>query len=201
MPDKYLKYFFRWIVLLLIVLMAACTRPNKTEATHFNIDSLLNKQVVDLWSLKASLTKEGNIGETKQDTLLTALDTTRWRKELDIFTEIGLINKPAYRVLYTMKDGLADASSNLTIREFETTHELPVRYLKLFYLDDLQKLRKVEALIRQENALLKTQRKLVMEFSDVYNKNVLTSYSIEGGQKMLAGDSVHFTLNGTVQFN
>lgn len=201
MPDKYLKYFFRWIVLLLIVLMAACTRPNKTEATHFNIDSLLHKQVVDLWSLKASLTKEGNIGETKQDTLLTALDTTRWRKELDIFTEIGLINKPAYRVLYTMKDGLADASSNLTIREFETTHELPVRYLKLFYLDDLQKLRKVEALIRQENALLKTQRKLVMEFSDVYNKNVLTSYSIEGGQKMLAGDSVHFTLNGTVQFN
>lgn len=201
MPDKYLKYFFRWIVLLLIVLMAACTRPNKTEATHFNIDSLLHKQVVDLWSLKASLTKEGSIGETKQDTLLTALDTTRWRKELDIFTEIGLINKPAYRVLYTMKDGLADASSNLTIREFETTHELPVRYLKLFYLDDLQKLRKVEALIRQENALLKTQRKLVMEFSDVYNKNVLTSYSIEGGQKMLAGDSVHFTLNGTVQFN
>jgi hypothetical protein len=201
MPDKYLKYFFRWIVLLLIVLMAACTRPNKTEATHFNIDSLLNKQVVDLWSLKASLTKEGNIGETKQDTLLTALDTTRWRKELDIFTEIGLINKPAYRVLYTMKDGLADASSNLTIREFETTHELPVRYLKLFYLDDLQKLRKVEALIRQENALLKTQRKLVMEFSDVYNKNVLTSYSIEGGQKMLAGDSVHFILNGIVQFN
>lgn len=201
MPDKYLKYFFRWIVLLLIVLMAACTRPNKTEATHFNIDSLLHKQVVDLWSLKASLTKEGNIGETKQDTLLTALDTTRWRKELDIFTEIGLINKPAYRVLYTMKDGLADASSNLTIREFETTHELPVRYLKLFYLDDLQKLRKVEALIRQENALLKTQRKLVMEFSDVYNKNVLTSYSIEGGQKMLAGDSVHFILNGIVQFN
>lgn len=201
MPDKYLKYFFRWIVLLLIVLMAACTRPNKTEATHFNIDSLLNKQVVDLWSLKASLTKEGSIGETKQDTLLTALDTTRWRKELDIFTEIGLINKPAYRVLYTMKDGLADASSNLTIREFETTHELPVRYLKLFYLDDLQKLRKVEALIRQENALLKTQRKLVMEFSDVYNKNVLTSYSIEGGQKMLAGDSVHFILNGIVQFN
>lgn len=201
MPDKYLKYFFRWIVLLLIVLMAACTRPNKTEATHFNIDSLLHKQVVDLWSLKASLTKEGSIGETKQDTLLTALDTTRWRKELDIFTEIGLINKPAYRVLYTMKDGLADASSNLTIREFETTHELPVRYLKLFYLDDLQKLRKVEALIRQENALLKTQRKLVMEFSDVYNKNVLTSYSIEGGQKMLAGDSVHFILNGIVQFN
>src|SRR5690554_6812678 len=148
MPDKHLKYFFRWIVLLLIVLMAACTRPNKTEATHFNIDSLLHKQVVDLWSLKPSLTKEGSIGETKQDTLLTALDTTRWRKELDIFTEIGLINKPAYRVLYTMKDGLADASSNLTIREFETTHELPVRYLKLFYLDDLQKLRKVEALIR-----------------------------------------------------
>ncbi|MBX2968908.1 MAG: hypothetical protein KF803_06030 [Cyclobacteriaceae bacterium] len=201
MPDNYLKYSFRWIALLLTMLMASCNKPNKTEATHFNIDSLVAKQVVDLWLLKAALIKEGSIGDIRQDTLLTSLDTVRWKKELDIFSEIGLVNKPAYRALYTVKDGLRDASSNLTIREFETDEELPVQSLKLFYLDNLQKLRRIEALIQQENALLKTQQKLVMEFSDVYNKNVLTSYSIEGGQKMLAGDSVHFTLSGTIQFN
>lgn len=201
MRNTLKKNVFIFIVLSLAVMFSGCERPTPTQTAHFNIDSLITAQVVDLSALHASLTKAGTINAVKQDTVLTALDTTAWRRELDIFSEIELFNKPAYRVSYEVKDGLRDASSNLTIRAFQTTEDLPVRYVKLFYLDNLNKLRKIEALYQQDNALMKTQRKLVMEFSDVYNKNILTSYSVEGGQKMFAGDSVHFVINGTVTFN
>ncbi|MBX2965007.1 MAG: hypothetical protein KF845_02590 [Cyclobacteriaceae bacterium] len=201
MQSNFIKHTFLFISLSLIMLTNGCNQPVKTEASYFNIDSLITKQAVDLWVFKASLAKEGVINEVERDTVFITPDTTHWKNELDIFSEIGLFNKPAYRTSYEVNDGLRDASSNLTIREFRATEELPVRYVKFFYLDNLQKLRKIEALYQQENALLKTQRKLVMEFSDVYNKNVLTSYSVEGGQKMFAGDSVHFAIKGNIQFN
>jgi hypothetical protein len=201
MHNTLKKIVFIFIGLSLALMFYGCERPAPTQTAHFNIDSLITSQVIDLSALHASLTKAGTINAVKQDTVLTALDTAAWRRELDIFSEIELFNKPAYRVSYEVNDGLRDASSNLTIRAFQTTEDLPVRYVKLFYLDNLTKLRKIEALYQQDNALMKTQRKLVMEFSDVYNKNILTSYSVEGGQKMFAGDSVHFVINGTVTFN
>ncbi len=201
MHNTFSKFVFILIGLSIALMFGACERPAQTQTEHFNIDSLITTQVVDLSSLNTSLAKSGIINGVKQDTVLSSLDTAAWKRELDIFSEIELFNKPAYRVSYEVKDGLRDASSNLTIRAFQTTEDLPVRYVKLFYLDNLTKLRKIEALYQQDNALMKTQRKLVMEFSDVYNKNILTSYSVEGGQKMFAGDSVHFVINGTVQFN
>ena len=201
MHNTFSKFVFILIGLSIALMFGACERPAQTQTEHFNIDSLITTQVVDLSSLNTSLAKSGIINGVKQDTVLSSLDTAAWKRELDIFSEIELFNKPAYRVSYEVKDGLRDASSNLTIRAFQTTEDLPVRYVKLFYLENLNKLRKIEALYQQDNALMKTQRKLIMEFSDVYNKNILTSYSVEGGQKMFAGDSVHFVINGTVTFN
>jgi hypothetical protein len=201
MPNLFGKFASTFTGLSIILMLGACERPAQTQAAHYNIDSLITLQVAGLVSLNASLSKQGIINEARHDTLFPTLDATAWKRELDIFSELDLINKPAYRASYEVNDGLRDAFSNLTIREFHALEDLPVRYVKLFYLGNLGKLRKLEALYQQENALLKTQRKLIMEFSDVYNKNILTSYSIEGGQKMFAGDSVHFVITGTVQFN
>jgi hypothetical protein len=37
-----------------------------------------------------------------------------------------------------------------------------------------------------------------MEFQEIEGQTVLVSYSIEGGQKMFLGDSVQFSVKGTV---
>jgi hypothetical protein len=70
--------------------------------------------------------------------------------------------------------------------------------LKIFYLDVPSKIRRIEALYQEENSLLKGSRFLVMEFEEINNNLVLTSFSIEGGQKMFLGDSVKFSVKGTV---
>lgn len=187
--------------LSVLVFTSACSRVQPEAKPYLNIDSLLIEQALYLATRNASLKKQGTINGIKQDTTFTPGDSARWARELDIFAEIGLLNKPVNRLSYSVMDGLPDVSSNLTIQEFRAKDDLPVRLVRVFYLDSPEKLRKIEAFYHQENALLKTQRKLMLEFSDVYNKNILTSYSIEGGQKMFAGDSVHFMIIGTVQFN
>src|SRR5690606_30966936 len=112
--NTFKKIVFIFIGLSLAVMFSGCERPTPTQTAHFNIDSLITSQVIDLSALHASLMKAGTINAVKQDTVLTALDTAAWRRELDIFSEIELFNKPAYRVSYEVNDGLRDASSNLT---------------------------------------------------------------------------------------
>lgn len=183
-----------------LVLLSSCERQ-QTASLYYNIDSLVNEQILYLTQTKAGLRKQGEINSVAQDTTFVPADSAAWARELDIFTEIGMVNKPINQGAYEVMDGLDDPSSNLTIRSFIANKELSVVYLKLFYLETPDKLRKIEALYQQENTLLKSNRNLVMEFTDMYNKSILTSYSIVGEQKMFVGDTVNFTITGTVHLN
>ena len=187
----------------MVLIMGSCDRSNTTtpSANSFNIDSILQEQILYLSTSKAAIHKQADINDVYQDTTFMPIDSAAWARELDIFAEIGRINKPTNKGSYTVVDNLNDPSSNLTMRTLSTTQTLPIVYLKAFYLDTPDKLRKIEALYKQENALLTSKRKLVMEFTDTYNKSILTSYSVEGVQKMFIGDSVHFTITCTVHLN
>ncbi|MBL7842502.1 MAG: hypothetical protein KF846_07245 [Cyclobacteriaceae bacterium] len=191
------------ILLLLTVLwmLSSCNQKKEEKAYYFNIDSLIQHQIEFLVKEQASVSKMAVMNGIKQDSVFVPKDSAAWARELDIFKEIGSINKPINRGNYEVTDGLPDDTSNLTVRQLTTTSELPIVYIKTFYQDVPAKLRKIEALYYQENSLLKSKRKLTMEFTDLYNKNILTSYSVEGGQKMFVGDSVHFTIKGSIQVN
>jgi hypothetical protein len=185
------------VPMVYVLLMSSCERPETTIA-YYNIDSLLQEQILYLKNAGAVLHKQAEIRGVTQDTTYTPSDSTTWANELDLFAEISTMNKPINVGGYDVSDGEADPHSNLTIRTLTANKPMSIVYLKTFYQDSPDKLRKLEALYHQENALLKSQRKLIMEFSDIYNKSILTSYLVEGGQKMFVGDTVYFTIKGTV---
>jgi hypothetical protein len=177
--------------------MSSCERP-VSQRYYYNVDSLLLEQITLLVDAQAVLQKHAVMNSIALDSTYTPADSAGWAKELDIFTELGIINKPINKGSYTVTDGRSDEFSNLTIREFTAAKPLPLLYLKTYYLNQPSKLRKIEAFYEQDNILMKSRRKLVMEFTDVYQKNILSAYSIEGSQKMPVGDSVHFIIKASV---
>lgn len=189
-------HFFAF--LLAISFLISCQKAPESTTLYYPIDSLIQSQVNYLAQSKAILNKKAEIDGKEETSSFTPIDSAAWAHELDIFSELEIINKPIHAGNYRTENGLKDTNSNLTIKSFTSTGQLPVVYLRIFYLDVPSKIRRIEALYQEENSLLKGSRFLIMEFEEINNNLVLTSFSIEGGQKMFLGDPVKFSVKGTV---
>ena len=190
-------------VLLVATLFSCQTGKTKTVALY-NADSLITTQVAYLSEHKARLHKITKLGDKESEAATVPNSIKDWENELDIFRQLESVNKPVNRRLYAVERSL-DAKSNLEVKIFmgkpepgKEKVEMPVKYLKVFYQNTPDNIRKIEAQYDESNTLYTGSRFLKMEFQQVYNKTVLTSYSITGGQKMFMGDSVSYNISAFV---
>lgn len=177
-------------------LLLSC-ESERPPATFYAMDSLVTSQVKHLTGIGARLLKEGQLAG-ERDTLTYRPDEREWRRELGVFSKLDEINKPLNKTNYEVSDGLLDPESNLTVKAFTSLADLPVVYLKIYYQGTLAKPRKIEALYDEDNMLFSSARKLSMHFRQVGDRTVLTSYTVNGGQKMVFGDSVAFAISGKI---
>jgi hypothetical protein len=177
--------------------LTACNR-NEPGARLYPIDSLVTAQIINLTQSKAVLHKRALMGSRSDSIVYTPKDTSAWISELDIFRQLEVINKPVSRASYLIDDNLYDPGSNLTVKAFTSTTNLPVRHMRIYYDRSVRQPRKIEAHYDEENSLYQSSRLLLLEFQQINNKTVLTSYAIKGGQKMILGDSVAFTVKGKI---
>lgn len=185
--------------LFFIVLLAmGCQQQEVKRKRYFDLDSLVSAQVVYLSKSKASLKKEATISGRSSSSVNT-LDSTAWSHELDVFRQLDLINRPIYSDVYNTKDGVKDSKSNLLIRSYEAPANSAVPYLRLFYQTTPARLKKLEALYQETNSLYNSQRKLEMYFDDTTGKPCLIGFLVEGHQKMILSDSVHYTIQAEIQ--
>lgn len=190
-------YFCCFIVYLFVP--SACSRNQQANADQLlAFDSLWQAQVKTLTEVEAELTKEVRMNGVTESTTFIPKDTLTWANELEIFQQITSINKPANRSYY-QETILDDTSSNLTIRRLMTGEKFAVKEVRVYYLDDPQRIRKIEAFTSDRNSLYKSARALSLNFSEVNNKTLLTSYSIQGGQHMMLGDTVQFDIQSTIR--
>jgi hypothetical protein len=187
------------LLLLVItwVALASCTESAKKADSYF--DSLVTNQVTALSLAKASIVKQASIAGNHDETTFTP-DSTLWESELDIFRQLEIYERSAYKDAYEVKDGIPDEKSNLTVRSYRSLKNIPVRDLKFYYHDQFRHLKKIEATYREQNTLYTTWRTLQMEFDETNGKSVLSSYSVSGVQKMVLSDSVKFLIHSKVIF-
>lgn len=191
--------------LLLVVSLAGCDQ-NREIAHFYPIDSLVTKQIISLTKNKARLSKQAILNHKADTTLSTPTDTTAWVEELDIFRQLDIINKPINKGRYDVNDKLYDPGSNLTVKVFSikeavderSRKDMPLKYMRIYYDESPKSPRKIEAAYQESNALYENSRILTMEFQVINQQPLLTSYAVSGGQKMILGDSVTFSIKGTI---
>lgn len=186
------------IVSVLMCCISACDQRGEHYKGYYPIDSLISSQIHFLTQAKASTHKVARLGEKEEEQTIQPNDSSGWINELDIFRELKTLNKPINIGSYKVEDGLSDNRSNLKIKTIATNKLLPVRSMKIYYYDKPENVKRIEAQFNEVNSLYSSMRFLTMEFQDVYNKPVLSSYSINGGQKMFLGDTVVFSVKGTI---
>jgi hypothetical protein len=180
----------------------SCEKRNIVTVNYFPVDSLIKAQVVHLDTSNAKLTKFGFFDDKNDTASYMPPDSLAWANELSALDQLSAINKPIYSGNYIIENGLKDTRSNLTILQYtaKPDQELAVPYLRIFYHGNLSNIRKIEGAYDETNALYKSKQIISIEMQNLYNKNVVTSYTIEGGQKMVLADTTYFSVNTRINF-
>ena len=189
----------RFVLLCILggLLLVSCKKSSDRAITYF--DSLVLAQVKYLSAANPKITKIARM-DGKEDQATFVPDSAIWKNELDVFLQLALFERPAYRDTYHMTDGLHDEKSNLLIRRYVTDRDIPIAELKFYYYKEMKNLKKIEAVYRQANALYSTTRRLVLEFEENRGKPVLNAYAIDGSQKMILSDSMKFSVQAKITY-
>lgn len=192
-----MKFYLLTLVLALALL--SCQQNETASQKFFDMDSLIDRQLIYLKGAKASLTKSASIDNASDQSTFTP-DSAEWANELEVFRNLELINKPIYAEAYDIMDGQKDANSNLTVRSVIAKREVPIKFFKIYYQDAPHKIRKIEASLSEQNSLYYTTRKFSVELNDIKGQMILDKYSIQGVQKMILRDSVRFLISSHVNY-
>lgn len=189
------------IFLLLLQILISCDdNRSVVSPVYYDIDSLISHNAEYFGAVHPVLEKQARINDKTDTSLVTPPDSTAWAMEMDILRQIAAINNPVNRGRYTFEDNIDDRKSNLTICQYTATDDLPVRFLRIFYMRNRSEIRRIEAQCNEKNALYRSSRFFTIKLHKVFNKILIESYTVSGSQKMILGDSVNFDLNGKLTF-
>lgn len=192
---KYFRSAFMFV--LAAVIITACSSERQRPAGLFNVDSVISVQVNNLLAQQAIIQKNARINGEETSSTVAPKDTVEWEHELSIFLGLEVLNKPINKGEYIAKTE-TDPETGLVVKSFSTTKELPVKFLKVYYDQNSTDIQKIEASYHETNTLYKSTRLLTMDFAEVNNLRVLSSYKIVGGQKMFLDDSVEYEIAATI---
>lgn len=179
--------------------MVSCEEKKDADNKYFDMDGLIDNQINYLLKTKASLTKSASVDSTKDKSTFTP-DSAGWMDELAVFRHLELINKPIYAQAYEVVDGVKDDNSNLMVMTLNAKKSVPVKQFKIFYQNELEKVRRIEAQIVEQNTLYYTSRKFTIELDDHQGMLAISRLQAKGVQKMILRDSVRFSISSTINY-
>lgn len=184
-------------VLPVLVTLFSCSTADTGSAMFYPIDSLLNVQAERLAEQSATLKKTAAMGGDVSSASYVPAGTGEWKKELEIFYHINVVNKPVNKSAYAISETAAE-ENGLRVTTFAAKEELPVRELRVYFRDNKLIPVRIEAELYEDNSMYEGTQQLRMLFREVDGRTVLKEYSIDGGQEMFLADSVKFSITGEI---
>ena len=182
--------------LALLCGFTACERPAPRLADGaepaYNLTAYLQEQTARLQQQQPpvlkSVTTKGQPPETIQ------MDEVDWEKELAIFQEVDL-SRPALRDFYREERHTLPNGSTVSIFTKDAQAAAPVERLQLT-VSPFQKLEHLEAVVLEENMLFYSKRNITLAAEP--GTGNLTSYRVEGVQKLVFGDSLRYRIDANL---
>lgn len=185
------------IISCLLLLSSCLEDASQQRTTYFSMDSLVNAQINYFSSREISLNKWASINGKEESNVLQP-DSLTWANELEVFRKVD-ITKAAYTNGFdvSIED---DKTSNLKILNYASKIKMPVKSLKIYFLNEQSDVRKIVAIIEEDTRVFANDKQVNMEFEKIEGVSVLKNYNIEGKQKMLMSDSTLYEIKGTLVF-
>lgn len=185
------------LLIIFILFGALFSCENTAEETrkfsaYFDADSLITAQLemIEDWNVQV---KKVAMLDGKEDTATYTADSARLYQELNVFRKAN-INKPAYDDLYQKNIESHNDFKIVRYNPVERENDLEVKSLELKYKED--QLLQLEAVIVEDHWLYNSKRTLRLEFSG--EPSYISSYYLEGTQKMILRDRVNFIVEGDI---
>jgi hypothetical protein len=185
----------RFLLLLILVVIVSCESADRQPSkVYFDFDSLVNQQVAALSEKHISLIKYSSMDDLS-DTVTFIADSVSLSNELDVFRKLDLINRPAYKDVYEVMDGIKDSKSNLLIKKLVAKNNSPVSTISFYYQTSFKNIKKVEAEFEEKNILYFTKRNIQLELNDISGEDLISRFKISGIQKRILSDTLNFYLD------
>jgi hypothetical protein len=180
---------------LMMLLLFACDNPAETNQTpvYFDVAGYVKTQTAALKRQNPTVEKQTRIKEKSQNQTVKNID---WSRELELFTQAD-INKPAFRNSYDIArpDSL---TYRYTLKPSE--EKLTVRSLTVLLDAQTRKPRLIEAVLRTQNLLYESERKLMLESGPGADARwQVKQYKLTGFQQLTYFGKNSFFVEGRVQ--
>jgi hypothetical protein len=194
LPRSYsplLKYL--WVTIIFFLM--GCDNPEDKPAedkTYYDVKGFIETQIVYLAEQKPTVHKKMSVAGKNEDRTTKEVD---WKKELELFVQAD-INKPAYRKSYSV----TKPDSLTTLYTLQPTENLPVQYLKVQVDKITGNPTAIQALLRSENKLYRSEKHIEMHCASQANQWRLTDYAIKGYQKLAMTDQKDFDIKAAISY-
>jgi hypothetical protein len=163
---------------------------------YFDIEGLIDEQVKMLDSIGPSLYKEAVInGQNETETF--APSDSAWVKELLIFKTAD-INRPMLTDSYDVREHTKDNRKSLRyISKTPGSTEVDSIAIRM---NEEEKPHIFQAYLSRKNTLFRSVKSLEVTFADHQGKQLISSYKIQGWQKMASKDSTVFDISAKILY-
>ena len=188
-------------ILVLGIFLISCNTgaSQKQISEYYNLDSLVNSQISVLtaghFNIQKKVTLDGENEEVSSE-----LTKEQWKDELKLFIDADM-NVSSLSGVYGCNCGINDKNSNLLVDSYSPKNEKDksrIRLFEIYYFKEISQVRKILIEEKEENELYFSSRSLEMNFESSRNGMILSSYSINGFQKLQLKDTVMYSIEGKI---